>query len=342
MYLTSTGMVCPVGLNAEAACAAMRAGIAGFDELPYRDNAGEVIIGAAVPNLDPELSREERLIQMLEPAIRECITGVNPDQLARIPLLVGLAEPELSGGGTSLADTIVPTIERRLGVRFLEVGSHTIPTGRTSAFEAFRDARELMQSQRIEACLVCGVDSYVNARSLYWLDRHLRLKNEQNSDGVIPGEAAAAVILRNQPDSKSVAPVRLIGLGFATEEATVTTEEPPLLGLGLTEASSAALAEASIQMNDIAFRLSDVTGESYGFREQALVVTKLLRIHREDGFPLWHCVENIGDTGAAAGIIQLIVSIYAFQKGYAPGEIAMCFTSANSGRRAAALLTSNS
>src|SRR5213592_1149933 len=94
-------------------------------------------------------------------------------------------------------------------------------------------------------------------------------------------------------------------------------------------------------MHEIGFRLSDVTGESYGFREQTLLITRLLRVRREEGFPIWHCAENFGDTGAAAGIVQLIVAFHAYQKGYAPGKIAMCFTSADSGRRAVALLASN-
>jgi hypothetical protein len=48
MHITSTGMVCAVGLNAAAACAAMRAGIVRFEELPYYHTEGEPIIGAMV------------------------------------------------------------------------------------------------------------------------------------------------------------------------------------------------------------------------------------------------------------------------------------------------------
>ena len=41
MFITGTGMVCPVGLSAVSACAAKRAGISALANLPYRDNAGE-------------------------------------------------------------------------------------------------------------------------------------------------------------------------------------------------------------------------------------------------------------------------------------------------------------
>ena len=61
MFIESTGMVCSVGLSAAAACAAMRAGVANFQETTYLDDEGEPIIAAMVPGLAPELTREERL-----------------------------------------------------------------------------------------------------------------------------------------------------------------------------------------------------------------------------------------------------------------------------------------
>jgi 3-oxoacyl-[acyl-carrier-protein] synthase-1 len=148
-------------------------------------------------------------------------------------------------------------------------------------------------------------------------------------------------MVQSRPDSGSSSPVKLNGLGFAL--AGYRFERRTAVSWArLTDASMAALSEAGIQMHQIGFRLSDVTGESYGFKELSLVVGRLLRIHRQEGYPIWHCAENIGDTGAAAGVVQLIRAFHAFQKGYAPGTIAMCFTSSDWGQRAVAMLASNS
>ena len=98
--------------------------------------------------------------------------------------------------------------------------------------------------------------------------------------------------------------------------------DEPLLGVGLTRAADLALTEAGVGMHDIDFRLSDVTGESYGFKEQVLAVNKLLKVHKEE-FPLWHYADAIGDTGAAAGLCQLAIAYQAFVKGYAPGRRAV-------------------
>lgn len=340
MYIVSTGMVCPVGLTAADACAAMRAGVDKFEELPYMDNSGEPIVGAMIPAFGPNLKREDRLIELLSAALIDCLNQGYPKQMDMVPLIVALAERGRPGGCSALTDRIVPIIEQKLKLRFHPQLSRVISSGHTAGFEALAIARELLRDRHIPTCIVCGVDSYVNASSLWWLEQHWRLKTEENSDGVIPGEAAAAVLVCANQNMSSKKSVRLIGLGIGTESAAVMTEEP-LLGLGLTAASKIALSEAGIQMHQIAFRLSDITGESYGFREQALVVGRLLRVHRKEGYPIWHVSESIGDTGSAAGIIQLILSFHAYHKGYAPGEVAMCFSSAESGRRAVVLLASN-
>jgi 3-oxoacyl-[acyl-carrier-protein] synthase-1 len=185
MYVTSTGLVCPVGLNAESSCAAMRAGISAFGDLPHCDDRGEAIVGAAVPSLDATMGSEDRLIELLARAVAECVHGHDRRELLKLPLFIGLAESQRPGSGATLSDSIISGIERRLGVRFLDSQSCVIASGRTAGFEALRRARDLMQSERFPRCLVCAVDSTEPAL-LAWLSEHWRLKSEENSDGVIP------------------------------------------------------------------------------------------------------------------------------------------------------------
>ena len=340
MYITSTGMICPTGLEAASACAAMRAGIAAFEELPYLDNQGKPIIGSHVTILDGRLKREERLIELLSLAITDCLENAKYDlPIEDVPLLVGMAEPDRENGGAKLPARIIGEMEQKLNVRFHSTYSRAFNQGHVSGFLGLRIARDLMKERKVPACIVCGVDSYIDAGSLAWLDKLFRLKTDENSDGMIPGEGAASVLLQPQPLSGIEYPVKIAGLGFGYEKASVSSEDP-LLGIGLSDAARSALGEAGLQMHEIHFRLSDVTGESYGFKEQSIVIGRLIRVHREEGFPLLHCAEYIGNTGAAAGIIELIVSFHAYQKRYNPGDIAICFTSADSGKRAVSILRS--
>jgi 3-oxoacyl-[acyl-carrier-protein] synthase-1 len=335
MRISATGMVCPVGMGAAAACAALRAGVSAFCELPFSDDAGRPVIGAPVPDMDFDRDHEARLAELLAAALRDCLAAAGAVGLERVPLLVGLAEPGRPGGAAALAATIRARVQERLEVRLHPELSRVVAKGHTAGFEALRLARQVLDSGAASACLVCGVDSYLNAPSLYWLERHGRLKTVVNSNGVIPGEGAAAVLLQSRPGGTGLG-TEVIGLGFGMEKAHVLSEEP-LLGLGLTAAAREALAEAKLGYHEVDWRLSDVTGEAYGFKEQGLTLLRLMRQQRE-AFPLWHCADSIGDTGAAAGVCELVAAHQAFVKGYAPGDRVISFTSSVPGERAAAVL----
>lgn len=332
MEIVATGMVTPTGLNAAAGCAALRAGIARFDELPYYDLQGEPIVGAAVPDLAESFEDDDRIVALLCLALEDLLREDLPFSLERVPLLIGLAEPSRPGPAAPAA-TLVARVQQRLGVRFHPDLSQSIVRGHAAGAEALWKARELFKNGAVPACVVAGVDSYLNGPALAWLEQHGRLKTPDNSNGVIPGEAAAAVLLRA---GFSPASVRIRGLGFARERVHVLAEEP-FLGLGLAEAARHALADAGLGMHEIQFRLSDVTGESYGFKELALVTSRLLR-QRVKGMPVWHSADAIGDTGAAAGVCQLVMVFSAFRKGYAFGSRALCLTSSVPGERAAVVV----
>jgi 3-oxoacyl-[acyl-carrier-protein] synthase-1 len=314
----------------------MRAAIAKFDELPYRDSRYRPIIGAAVPAVGLDLQAELRLVAMLVLALEDCLAQAPALSWPSVPLLVGLAEPGRPGGAASLAESLLPQVQEKLGVQFHPRLSRVLAKGHTAGFECLRLARQLLQTPDVPGCLVCGVDSYINASSLQWLEQHWRLKREDNSDGVIPGEAAAVVYVQRQPPAKAETRVAVLGLGFGQEKATVFSEEP-LLGLGLTAAARAALAEAKLTMQAIDFRLSDVTGEAYAFKEHSLAVCRLTRTWKAE-FPHWHCADSIGDSGAAAGLCQLVLAHHAFSKDYAFGDRCTCYTSAVPGERAVAVL----
>ena len=341
MYIVSTGMVSPVGLNAESACAAMRAGISAFEELPYCDNDGEPIMGAVVPGytLDTRYFGN-RLISMLASAVTECLDKLPQLPIEKIPILVGLAEPERPGYPAGLAEEIIDKLQASLGMNFHPEFSQVISSGHTSGFEALGIARELMKNSEIPACLVCGVDSYIRAGSLLWLDQHWRLKTEGNSDGVIPGEAAGAVVVQGLQTNKEKCGAMVSGLAFGHEKAHVLSDEP-LLGFGLTEGVRSALAEATLRFHEIDWRFSDLTGEQYGFKEIPLVEARLARVVRKESQPLWHCADSIGDVGSVAGIAQLVAVERAFWRGYAPGNNVICSCSSVFGDRAAVVLEIN-
>jgi 3-oxoacyl-[acyl-carrier-protein] synthase-1 len=107
---------------------------------------------------------------------------------------------------------------------------------------------------------------------------------------------------------------------------------------GLSRAIQKALADAGCEIHEIDFRLSDVAGEQYYFKEAALAVTRLMRT-RKPQFDIWHPAECTGETGAVAGALLVALSYEACRKGYAPGPRMLAHMSNDAGQRAALVLT---
>ncbi|WP_053144578.1 3-oxoacyl-ACP synthase [Pseudomonas sp. P97.38] len=336
LFITGTGMVSPVGLCVASACAARRAGLSALSELPFLDNDGEPIIGAAVPTLDLDLPASPRLSKLFMQALAELVQNAPTLAFKEVPLLLCLAEPERPGVDIrALAQTILQDLATRLGIQFHPGLSKVIPCGHVAGLRALHEASRLIFDAGVPACVVGGVDSLLNASTLQWLDQHRRLKTSTHVDGLFPGEAAAAVLVQAHRQADTC--LQICGLGFAQEQAPLLSCKP-FRAEGLAEAARAALAQSNLGLHQIDLRLSDATGEQFGFKEIPLMEARLWRTVRKEDQPLWHWAQAMGDTGAVAGIAQLILADQALRKGYAPGNTAICLTSALQGARAVAVV----
>ncbi|MGN8275825.1 beta-ketoacyl synthase N-terminal-like domain-containing protein [Pseudomonas sp. SMN5] len=336
LFITRMGMACPVGLSVASACAAKRAGLSALQALPFFDNACEPIIGAAVPALDLALPATTRLSGLMQHALVELIQSAPELDWKQVPFLLCLAEPERPGASVrELAQAIIQNVSARLGIQFHPTQSRIIPCGHVSGLHALHEASRLIREARAPACLVGGVDSLLNASTLQWLDSHRRLRTSTHNDGLFPGEAAAAVLV--QANRQHDTCLEVSGLGFAQEHAPLLSGKP-LRAEGLATAARAALTQSGLGYHEIDLRLSDVTGEQYGFKEIPLMEARLFRTVRKEDQPLWHWAEAMGDTAAVAAIVQLILADQAFRKGYAPGTTAICLTGSLEGARAVAIV----
>jgi 3-oxoacyl-[acyl-carrier-protein] synthase-1 len=90
-------------------------------------------------------------------------------------------------------------------------------------------------------------------------------------------------------------------------------------------------------MAGLDFRITDASGEQYGFKEAALAATRLLRTPRQE-FDFWHAADCVGETGAAAGPIALNYAWHASKEEYSRGESVLCHFSNDDGKRAAVVM----
>ena len=330
LAILSSGLVTAAGLSAPAACAAIRAGVTNPTQTRFRALEGGWLMGHEVPLEQPWRGRA-KLVQMAARAIAECLADIPREEWSDIPLLLCVAERERPGRTPGLDAELFGEIQRALGTQFA-AQSLIIPHGRIAASIAMRHARLLLADSRVRCAVIAATDSLLTAATLGTYDSERRLLTRTNSNGFIPGEGAGALLIGPAGSSPELV---CTGLGFGTEPAHVSSEEP-LRGDGLSRAIKDALTEAGCALQDLSFRVTDISGEQYYFKEAALALARLLRVRMEE-FDLWHPADCVGELGATAGAALLIVAHAACRKGHAPGPRVLCHAANDAGQRAAAI-----
>jgi 3-oxoacyl-[acyl-carrier-protein] synthase I len=327
-YIHVVGMACPLGLTAVSAGAAMRAGLDQKRELPYRDNEGRPIVGSFLESLGADLTTRQRWLELLALALQDLLRQSEQVALASVPIVCALpAEPN---GDPPDSASLAEALSARLGEPIEPGWVRTIAEGACGGYRAIEFARTVLLKKGHPAVVVCAADTLVTARTLLQLSDQQRLLTESNSDGVIPGEAAACLLL--SLDGRG-AQATIRGIGFGHEPGLLSNDIP-LRGDGVVAAARAALAEAGLQMHDADLRLSDAAGESYHFKEQVLVVSRLLR-QRKEAFPMWLGASYLGDVGAAAGLCNLAWFLHCQRNRATPGRVVMAWAGQDGAARAA-------
>jgi 3-oxoacyl-[acyl-carrier-protein] synthase-1 len=331
------GMVTAVGLDAPSAAAAMRARLDGFQETRFPGGDGGWLIGAPVP-MPRGFIGEKRMAHMAAAAILECFDAVPAARTAATPLILCLAET--ARPGRPVADPA--SLVRRIGaITGIEAGTRAraVEHGRPSGVAALQQAARLIAGGARHV-VIAGIDSYLTTLSVAHFAAERRLLMPGNADGFIPGEAAAAIIV-GPPGSGAF---RLASLGLAREPAFIYNgldadgAHLPLRGDGMVAAYRQALDAAGIEMRDVGYRISDLIGESWFFRQSALASLRLVRGHH--GFQdLLSPAESVGNVGAAVVPMMIGLAMTAARKGYDGGDPVLVEASGDDGACGVALLT---
>ena len=298
------------------------------------DSSGEWIVASEVP-LEQPWRGPEKLGRMLAQVIEESFAAEGAPSAEEVPVIVCFSERERPGRPEDLNERVLEVAQRQLGFE-LNAGSITISQGRVGGAVALREARKLLYRDKAPAVLLAATDSYLSAQTLNAFEGRRRLLTFENSDGFVPGEAACAVWLTRT--RASVEPqLVLTGLGFGLEEATVESETP-LRANGLVDAIKGSLKESGFEMGALDYRITDVSGEQYGFREASLAITRILRTLKDE-FDIWHVADCIGEVGAVAGPAAINLAWHASENGYSKGDNILCHFGNDDGKRAAAVFT---
>jgi 3-oxoacyl-[acyl-carrier-protein] synthase-1 len=331
--ILKTGLVTSVGLSAPASCAAFRAKISNPSETRFIDSGGQWIMAHQVP-LEQPWRGLTKLAKMAAMALREALEDVPQTEWGQLPLLLCVAENERPGRLAGLDDALFLQIQTELGVEF-DAHSAVITQGRVGVAVALAQARLLIPQRMAQTThprvVIVATDSLLTWPTLSHFEQNERLLTERNSNGFMPGEAAGALLVG--PPSGKGSELLCTGIGFGRELAHIDSEEP-LRADGLTQAIKAALHDAGCQMHDMDFRITDLAGEQYYFKEATLALSRTLR-QRKASFDIWHPAECTGEIGAAAGAAIISTAQAACQKNYTQGHNILAHMANDAGQRSA-------
>ncbi|KMK65248.1 3-oxoacyl-ACP synthase [Puniceibacterium sp. IMCC21224] len=329
--ILSAGMVTPVGLTAAASCAAMRGSLDGVVETQFVAPGGDWLLGAQVP-LPRNWLGEKRLAHMAAGAVVDALEG---QAAADLQIVLCLAETDRPGRPVRDTD--------RFGQRVLEFSGlaartklHVVTHGRPSGIVALERVRRMFARDEAGHALILGVDSLLSGPAIAHYLRAERLLTGENPNGFIPGEAAAAILCAAGKPMHFA----LTGLGLAREQAFLyNPEDKPLRGDGMTQAYRDALDMAGLEGRNVEYRLSDICGEAYFFKQTALAQQRTTR-HRTEVPQIWSPGECVGNVGAAFVPLMVGWALTAFERGYGPGAPVLIESSGDDGACGAAVFQS--
>lgn len=359
--VTGLGAVTPVGLGAASTCAALSAGITRMKELETHLVEGEFfdlapVVGGRVPTewfdggprpaewpaherfglplpAPPDrlvAADDTRLVDLALPALEEAWhqSGLHLGAPDRLGLYLGLDSEE---PGERVVESLRSSL--RKPIRSLVVARE----GRAAGLVALhRAARDLLRGE-VTTAIVGGVDSLIRTPALERLDRDGILRSAGRPQGVIPGEAAAFVIVETPKAAQArQSPTLAVLMATATGEEPTAGGEEPNQAVGLTGVLR-DVCESAGGLERPPLVLCDLNGDRYRATEWGLAAVRTLGRLHGDAF-LDHPADRIGDPGAASGVLNLAWAAIALREGHAGRDRAVVWGASDGKARAAAVL----
>jgi 3-oxoacyl-[acyl-carrier-protein] synthase-1 len=327
LVIQSLGAFTSVGGDVPMTMASLLSQFQAFDDLDAERGVdapddGAVITGAATP-LPARLTGVGRLAALGMLSLQECAAASPPGP--PVPLFVCAPDRhEWEGSPSELLDGV--TGDASIGVDLGQ--SRVFSNGRTGVIDAILAGRELLETRRAPAFYLLGVDSLVTGERPFRLMSEGRLLYDENSDGFVPGEGAAALRV-SAAGSEGLA--ALAGLGTGEEPAGGVNGT--LTGVGLNDATTAAVTEAKLRGSDLHAVVHDVSGVQRDF-EDFMLARGRSPLDAATAARIFAPSISVGEIGAAAGPLAIAMLAFFIHKGVVGGPGVCLFRSNGSGRGA--------
>lgn len=185
--------------------------------------------------------------------------------------------------------------------------------------------------------LLAAADTWLLDDTLQALSIDGRCMGDDNPDGMIPGEAAAALLLTRADDGADSESL-YIGGWAQRDEAARLDNDVPNLAEGLCAAIRAAFAQAGQDASDTDVVLAEVGNERFFLDEACAAAVRAFQgcVRAPQ---TWLVAESLGTTGAAAPLLAACWLREAHARDYHPGFNSVWYSAAEDGRRGAIAFT---
>jgi hypothetical protein len=217
-----------------------------------------------------------------------------------------------------------------------------VATGASALFHLLTRATQDLRAQAAELAVIVTVDSLLDDHTLTWLDNTRRLKTPHRATGLMPGEAAVALLVEapHHAQARAVpAQAAFTAVAFAHEPNPIMSGKPPR-GEALASGILATAPFCRWTAKEQVWFISDHDGEEYRAMEWGNAYTHLLRESQIFASAnAWYPAASYGHTGVAGPAIALCTAARAFARGYAPHQAALITCSSDSGERAVGIVS---
>ena len=198
-----------------------------------------------------------------------------------------------------------------------------VGSGCSSGSDALGVAAAMLDCRTIDTAIVVAVDIVTAAKRLAHstlgtmaIDNHKPFDNQRS--GMLPGEAAAAVVLRRGedcPEHKG----ELVGIGASNDAFGLTAPDPS--GLSVRLAMDRALLAAKLTYTDLAIYLAHGTGTQLNDELEAKVVDEVFADN--ETLTIVGTKGALGHSVGACGLIEFILLLQMLNKQRAPATVGL-------------------
>lgn len=325
VHLRNAGVVCHTGRGLDSLHVALREPAPrpqDFRITELRPALGLSYLPARVT------TRGNRLFALAEMATADALAGIEPTARARMPVFVASSALDLIGREPDYAKAIARGESRvafmnpqpgflagRLARRFgLGGGQYTINTACSSGANALLAAAGMIRRGDCPQALVIGLETpgrvtLAGFRSLMLLSPTRNRPFDRRRNGIILGEAAAALVLDAEPGTGNLAGLSLAGgaTGYDTASPTQTA------GSAVAEVIGRALEQTAT--GELVAIKAHGTGTPGNDAAEALGI-QLAGL--PTGLPLTSLKPALGHTLGACGVLETLASAVCWRQGFLP------------------------